>query len=72
MVMEEREAVFRQAQAEQAYNLRLLDEYRHAKGRLTAGTTIAMDMDVPEQQALLRSYHFARDIRRKCWCYRYR
>ena len=70
MVMEEWEAVFRQAQVEQAYNLRLLDEYRRTDELPTPGAAITADVDMGEQEALLVSYCAARDICRDYWLYR--
>ena len=70
MVLEEWEAVFRQAQVEQAYNLRLLDEHRCTDELPVPGAAIMPDVDMGEQEALLDSYRAARDIRRDYWLYR--
>ena len=52
MVVKERNEDFRQAQANQAYNLRLLKEHRRAEEKLG----VAAEMQVAEQEALLQSY----------------
>ncbi|KAE8798505.1 hypothetical protein D1007_26180 [Hordeum vulgare] len=62
MVQEEREANFRQAQGDQAYNLHLLDEHRRTEEQHDAGTTITLDVDATKQEVLLDSYRSARDI----------
>ena len=48
MVLEEGEATFWQAQADQAYNLCLLDEHRRTEELFAAGIAIAPDVDVAE------------------------
>lgn len=53
MVLEERGVAFRQTQADQAYNPRLLDEHRRIENLLAIGPGIAADMEVDEQEALL-------------------
>ena len=64
MVLAEREATFRQVQADQEYNVCLLDEHRCAEELLAGGTATAPDVDVLEQEALLKPYRSARDIHR--------
>ena len=46
MVMEEREASFRQALADQAYNVCLLDEHRRAGELLVSDITVNMEVDM--------------------------
>ena len=59
MVLEERRVSFGQAQANQEYNHRLLDEQEE---QLAAGTTILPIVDVAGHEALVDSYHSARKI----------
>ena len=63
------EATFRQTQAGQRLNLRLLDKHRRAEEQL-AGTGIVEDVDVDEQEALLLSYCAGCDILRERWRHR--
>src|SRR4051794_33326153 len=52
MGLEEREAMFWQAQADQRYNLCLLDEHLHVEEQLV-DTSIMSDVDVDEEALLL-------------------
>jgi hypothetical protein len=70
MVLEERRAAFQQAQAEQEYNLRLLDKHWHAKEEHITCLAIASNVDVGEQKALLESFCTAHEIRRDRWRFR--
>ena len=67
MVSEEQETVFRQAQANQAYNVCLPDKHRCVEELLISGITT--DVEVDKQEAPLKSYHSACDIRRDRWRY---
>ena len=55
MVRGEREAKIQEAQANQAYNLHLLDEHRQAEEQLIVGMAIALDADLAEQAVPLDS-----------------
>ena len=67
MVLEEREAKFQRAQADEAYNLHPLDEHRCTDEQLVAGTAIVSDVDAAEKKALVDSYRTAREIRHNRW-----
>ena len=70
MVLAKREAAFRQAQTEQEYIHRLLDEYRSAEEQLAPlAWGIESGMYLGEQEALLESYLSVCNIRRDRWRY---
>src|SRR4051812_6067498 len=63
-VRQKREGQFQEAQADAAYNHHLLQEHLQAKEQIDAGRA--------EQEALLDSYHSAREGRLARWRYRMR
>jgi hypothetical protein len=69
MVLDEREAMFWQAQADQAYNLCLLDKHQRAEEQLAVDTATASDVDVAEQEAFVDSYCTAHEICHDSWRY---